>query len=113
MRRRLVKVPKPKERSPITEEFALRDVVEARLETKRSVEVALVARREETVVEARVEEAVERKPLSRARVVEVACSFVESLVKGKVKPGEEERVPLERERFPPMVRAPREPPGKA
>ena len=38
----------------------------------------------------RVDEAVERKPFRKARVVEVACSFVESLENGKAK--EEDRV---------------------
>jgi hypothetical protein len=60
-----------------------------------------------------VEEAVERKPFVKARVVEVAFSLVESLVKGKVKPGALERVPFERVRLLPIVRAPSEPPGKA
>lgn len=37
------------------------------------------------IASVRVEEAVEMKPLRKARVVEVACSLVESLVKGKEK----------------------------
>ena len=57
----------------------------------------------------RVEEAVERKPFKKARVVEVAFSLVESLVKGKAKPGEEEREPLVRVRLEPTVRALKEP----
>ncbi len=37
------------------------------------------------IASVRVEEAVEMKPFKNARVVEVACSLVESLVKGKAK----------------------------
>jgi len=50
-----------------------------------------------------VEEAVERKPFKNARVVEVACSLVESLVKGQVIPPEADpqALPVE-ERMPPL-----------
>jgi hypothetical protein len=52
-----------------------------RLVVKRLVvEAEPVTRRDEAVVEARVEEAVESKPFKKARVVEVAFSLVESLV---------------------------------
>ena len=47
------------------------------------VVVALVVVELEAKKLVRVEEAVEIKPLRNSRVVEVACSFVESLVKGK------------------------------
>ena len=62
-------------------------VVEARFETWRSVEVALVARRDETVVEARVEEAVAIRLLEpvNTMVVEVEFSPVPRVVNGKAK----------------------------
>ena len=69
-----------------------------------------VTKREVAVVEARVEEAVERKPLRKARVVLVAFSLVLSLVQGHWKVVA--RVPVVRESPWPRVRAPREPPGK-
>ena len=81
-----------------------------RLVVKRLVEEALpVTRRDVAVVEARVEEAVERKPFKKARVVEVAFSLVPSLVQGKIKPGEEESEPLVRVKLAPTVRALKEP----
>lgn len=58
----------------------------------------------EKVKSVRVEEAVARKPLRNARVVEVACSLVESLVNGKAKliekVGQEARQSLERHKVP-------------
>jgi hypothetical protein len=65
------------------------------------------------VKDERVEEAGARKPLRKARVVEVACSLVESLVNGKLNPGEDESVPLVNERLLPMVRGTRAPLGEA
>ena len=53
----------------------------AKLVVVAAVPVALVK-----VKVVRVEEAVERNPFSKARVVEVACSLVESLVKGQGSP---------------------------
>ena len=47
---------------------------------KLVVEAEPVTKSEDAVVEARVEEAVERSPFRKARVVEVACSLVPSLV---------------------------------
>ena len=72
-----------------------------------------VTRREEAVVEARVEEAVAMKLLAPEKriVVEVAISLVESLVQGNWKVVE--RDPRESERPCPKVRAPIEPPEKA
>ena len=66
----------------IVEEPLVRRLLVKKLE----VEALPVTKREEAVVEARVEEAVERKPFKKARVVEVAFSLVESLVKGKESP---------------------------
>ena len=76
----------------------------AKLVVVAEVEVARVVRRSEIV-----DEAVERKPFKKARVVEVAFSLVLSLVKGKTNPGEEERLPLVRVKFEPIVRALKEP----
>lgn len=61
-------------RLPIVATLALKFVVEARLETKRLVEVAWSERKVVAVVEARVEEAIERKPPWKLRMLEVACS---------------------------------------
>jgi hypothetical protein len=47
------------------------------------VEAEVVTKSEDAVVEAKVEEAVERKPFRKARVVLVACSPVPSFVKGQ------------------------------
>ena len=60
---------------PVTERLAVEKLVEVAL-----VVVALVAVNVESV-----EEAVDRKPFSNARVVEVACSPEPSLVKGQAK----------------------------
>ena len=57
----------------------------------------------------RVEEAVERKPFKKARVVEVAFSPVPSFVQGKEKPGEEESEPFDKVRLPAIVKALKEP----
>ncbi len=61
----------------------------------------------------RVDEAGARNPLRKARVVEVEFSPVDKVVHGNLNPGEDDRVPLVRERFAPMVKAPMLPPGKA
>ena len=69
-------------------------------EIAKPVVVALVpvAEVKENVV--RVEDAGAKKPLSRARVVEVANSFVESLVNGKEKEAVEHPVQLVTVRLP-------------
>ena len=51
----------------------------------REVVVAFVVVDLVMMASVRVEEAVEMKPFKNARVVEVACSLVESLVNGKAK----------------------------
>ena len=51
----------------------------------RLVVVALVVVARVIIKSVAVEDAVEMKPLRKARVVEVACSLVESLVNGKEK----------------------------
>jgi hypothetical protein len=78
----LVKEAKIEVREPMMPVLALKSVVEALPDTKRLVVVASVASKEVTVVEARVDEAVERKPFWKERVVEVAFSPVPSLVNG-------------------------------
>lgn len=62
---------------PLTERSELEIPVRARLVVVAEVVVALVIK-----ASVKVEEAVERNPLSKARVVEVACSLVESLLNG-------------------------------
>jgi hypothetical protein len=57
----------------------------------------------------RVDEALETKPLPKTRVVEVEFSPEPRVVHGKVKPGDEERVPALRVRLDPMVRPTIEP----
>ncbi len=65
--------------------FALSALVDASPETKRSVVVALFAKSEVTVVEARVDDAFERKPPMNSIMVVVACSPPACLVNGKEK----------------------------
>ena len=66
--------------------LALKLVVEARPDTYKSVLVAAVPVAFWNVKLVRVVEAVEIKPLRKARVVEVACSLEESLVNGQAIP---------------------------
>jgi hypothetical protein len=64
-------------------------VEEASPETNKLVVVALVPVALAKLKLVSVDDAVERKPFKNARVVEVACSLVPSLVKGKAKDMEE------------------------
>ena len=94
--------------------FALRSVFE-REEIANEVVVAEVPVAEEKVKVERVEDAGARKPFRNARVVEVACSFVASLVNGHAneEPPEAARVPLVNERLAPIVNGTMEPSGEA
>jgi hypothetical protein len=78
----LVKVAKSEVREPMMPVLARRLVVEARPETKRFVVVASVVVERVMMASVSVDEAVERKPFWKARVVEVAFSPVPSLVNG-------------------------------
>jgi hypothetical protein len=79
------------------------------------VVVALVVVELEAVKFVRVDEALERKPPINSKTVEVACSPPACLVKGQEKERGDEfvRVPFERERPEPIVKAPIDPSGKA
>jgi hypothetical protein len=81
-----VAVWKTEVRKPITPVFDRRFVVEARLETYKSVEVAEVVVALVAVKRVSVDEAVETKPLLNSRVVEVAFSPLESFTNGKENP---------------------------
>lgn len=65
--------------------FDLIFVVEANPETYSSVVVELVAKRDVTVVEASVDDAVETKPLPNSNVVDVEFSPVPKVVNGNAK----------------------------
>ena len=83
--------------------------------TAKLVVVAEVPVAVEKVKSVRVEEAVEMKPLRKARVVEVAFSPVPKVVNGNeaVPNPETESVPFVRTKFEPTMRPTKAPSGEA